>query len=170
MSQSDVSSPAVSERDPARLEEPPGPKVAPGASRWTGGRIASLVIGALLVLVSLGLLGGGGIALWAYLTQREAGYVTTGVHKFSTAGSALATERTHLGSAGVGWLYSPTLLGKVRIRVTPVGPAPPLFVGIGRSSDVDRYLAGVSRTVISDFWGSRVEPIGCEIADTKSSR
>jgi hypothetical protein len=103
---------------------PPGSKVAPGSLGWTAGRIAPLVIGALLVLVSLGLLGGGGTGMWAYLTQRDAGYVTTGVHKFSTAGSALATEPTHLGSAGVGWLYSPTPLGKVRIRVTPVSPGP----------------------------------------------
>jgi hypothetical protein len=33
-------------------------------------------------------------------------------------------------------------------------------VGIGRSSDVDRYLAGVDRTVIADFWDDSVEPIG----------
>jgi len=26
---------------------------------------------------------------------------------------------TELGSAGVGWLYSPSLLGEVRIRITP---------------------------------------------------
>ena len=119
-----------------------------------------VVIGTLLVLVSVGLLGSGGTALWAYFTQREAGYVTSGVHKFSTAGSALATEPTDLGSAGVGWLYSPGLLGKVRIRVTTARDALPLFVGIGRSRDVDRYLEGVKHTVISDFWGDDVKAIG----------
>lgn len=127
---------------------------------WTGSRVAAVVIGAMLVLVSLALLGGGGTGLWADLTQRDAGYVTTGVHEFSTSGSALATERTHLGSAGVGWLYSPSLLGKVRIRVTPVSSGPPLFVGIGRSADVDRYLAGVKQSLISDFFGEKVEAIG----------
>lgn len=157
MSQTDVSPTTPSGRAPARVE---GPKVAPGGSGWAAGRIAPLVIGALLVLVSLVLLGGGGTGMWAYLTQRDAGYVTTGVHRFSTAGSALATEPTHLGAAGVGWLYSPTLLGKVRIRVTPASPGPPLFVGIARSTDVDRYLAGVDRTVVSEFWGNEVKPIG----------
>lgn len=129
-------------------------------SDWTGDRIAALVIGALLVLVSLALLGGGGTGLWADLTQRDAGYVTTGAHEFSTSGSALATERTHLGSAGVGWLYSPGLLGKVRIRFTPVSAGPALFVGIGRSTDVDRYLAGVNHTLISDFFANKVEAVG----------
>ena len=89
------------------------------------------------------MLGAGGTALWADRTQRDGGYVTTDVHEFSTSGSALATEQTELGSAGVGWLYSPGLLGKVRIRVTPASPGSALFVGIGRSADVDRYLAGV---------------------------
>jgi len=106
------------------------------------------------------LLGAGGTALWADRTQRDGGYATTGSHEFSTSGSALASERTHLGSAGVGWLYSPALLGKIRIRVTPVSAGRPLFVGIGRSADVDRYLAGVNHTLISDFFRNKVEAIG----------
>jgi len=118
------------------------------------------VIGALLALVSLVFLGGGGTVLWADRTQRDAGYVTTDVHEFSTAGSALATERTDLGSAGTGWLYAPALLDKVRIRVTAANPGTPLFVGIGHSTDVDRYLAGVRHTLISDFWGNRGQAIG----------
>jgi hypothetical protein len=129
------------------------------ATGWTAGRIASVVVGSLLVLVSLALLGGGGMGLWAELTQREAGYVTTGTHEFASAGSALATEPTHLGSPGVEWLYGPGLLGKVRIRVTPVEPGRSVFVGVGRSSDVDRYLGGVSHTVISDFFGDKVKAV-----------
>jgi hypothetical protein len=112
------------------------------------------VTGALLGLFSLALLGAGGAALWADLTQREGGYVTTDVHNFSSSGSALTTVSTELGSAGVGWLYSPDLMDKVRIRVTPATDEA-LFVGIGPSVDVDRYLAAVSHTVISEFWEDR---------------
>jgi hypothetical protein len=131
----------------------------PGRSHWSAGRITTLVIGVLLVLVSLGFLGGGGTALWADRTQRDGGFVTTDVHQFSTAGSALVTEPTNLGSAGTGWLYAPGLLGRVRVRVTPLSSNGPLFVGIGPTSAIDRYLAGVDHTVISDFWGSRVESV-----------
>ncbi len=138
---------------------PSRPKEAARDSGWTGGRIAALVIGGLLALLSLGLLGGGGVAVWA-LFQRDSGYVTTDVHQFSTPGSALATERVELGSSGAGWLYAPTVLDKVRIRVTPASPGPPLFVGIGPSTDVDRYLAGVNHTVITDYWGNSVEAVG----------
>jgi hypothetical protein len=136
------------------------PQAAARPSGWSGGRIAAVVIGALLVLLALVFLGAGGTGIWADLTQRDASYVTTGAHEFSTSGSALATEPTHLGSPGVGWLYSPALLGKIRIRVTPVSAGPALFVGIGRSSDVDRYLAGVNHTVISDFFGNKVGAVG----------
>jgi hypothetical protein len=117
-------------------------------------------MGGLLALVSLCLVSGGAVALWASNTQRDASYVTTGVHAFSTPGSALATVPVDLDSPGVGWLYSSTLLGNVRIRVTPASAMSELFVGIGPTEDVDHYLAGVKRTVISDFWSNKVESVG----------
>ena len=174
MNESQASPTALSDGGAARLEEPPRPpqarpSIPPAPQRpavttqrgsWSAGRIAVLVIGVLLVLISLAFLGTGGTGLWADRTGREAGYVTSGVHGFSTAASALVTERIELGSAGTGWLYAPSLLGKVRIRVTPTTPGSALFVGIGPSADVDRYLAGVNRTLISDFWTDRAEVTG----------
>ena len=145
----------------AAVTAPSRPQAATRPPGWTGGRIAALVIGVLLALVSLCLLGSGGTVLWADTTQRDAtGYLTTGAHEFATAGSALASERIDLGSAGTGWLYTPALAGTVRIRVTPVHPSPALFVGIGPSADVDRYLAGVSHTLISDLWTNSVQAMG----------
>jgi hypothetical protein len=130
----------------------PAPRDGPGAA-------SALVIGALLVLLSLALLSAGGTGLWAEFTQRDGGFVTSDVHQLSTSGSALATEPTDLGSAGVGWLYSPTLLSKVRIRVMPVSPGKALFVGIGPSTEVDQYLAGVNHTVVSDYFGDKVQTV-----------
>jgi hypothetical protein len=144
---------------PTTGQAPPGPTVGARPSRWTAGRVTALVIGVLLVLLSLPLLGGGGTAVWADLTQRDAGYVTTDVHRFSASGSALATESTDLGSAGVSWLYSPSLLGNVRIRVTPASTGAALFVGIGPSASVDRYLSGTGHTVVTDFWGDEVQDV-----------
>lgn len=129
-------------------------------SGWTGGRVAATVIGGLLGLVALALLTAAGIGLWADLSQRKAGYVTPGGHDFSTSGSALVTEETKLGSAGVGWLYPASLLGKIRIRVTPVGSSSPLFVGIGPTAAVERYLAGTNRTIITDYFGETTHFVG----------
>ena len=116
----------------------------------------------LLALVSVGLLGGGERSCGPNTTQRDAaGYLTTSAREFATAGSALASERIDLGAAGTGWLYTPALLGTVRIRVTPAHPSPALFVGIGpTAAAVDRYLAGVNHTLISDLWTNRVQAIG----------
>lgn len=156
----------ISTGAPDATASPPQAKVVTRPSGWTGGRIAATVIGGALVLVSLVLLGAGGTAIWADRTQRDGGYVTTGVHEFSTAGSALATVSTELGSAGVGWLYSPTLLGDIRIRVAPTSPDSALFVGIGPSTDVDRYLDDVNRTVITDFWDEKVETVAGGASET----
>ena len=142
-----------------RATASPPPMLAPREDAWTTRRITTAVVGALLGLVALVLLGAGGTAMWADLTKRDAGYVTTDIHQFSTAGSALATKPTELGSAGLGWLYGPDVLGKVRIRVTPRSSGGPLFVGIAPSADVDRYLTGVQHTVISDFWDESVKPV-----------
>ena len=122
---------------------------------WSAGRIAALVTGAVLLLVGLALLGAGVTALWADRTQRDGGYVTSDVHEF--AGAALATAPTQLGAAGIGWLYGPGVLGELRIRVTPSATGSAIFVGIGRSDDVDRYLAGVEHTVIDEFFGDKTE-------------
>jgi hypothetical protein len=153
---------AEGERGPGRpAAVPPPPSAAARPSGWTGGRITALVIGALLVVVALGLNAAGAVALWADLSRRDsAGYVTTDIHAFSTAGSALATDPVELGDPRVAWLYSTVVLGEVRIRLTPADPGSITFVGIGPSDDVDRYLAGVSHTLISDFWSDRVQVIG----------
>ena len=153
MNESHVTQTALPDATPSRSD------AVSHSSGWTAGRITAIVIGALFVLLSLALLGAGGTALWADRTQRDGGYVTTDVHEFSTSGSALATLSTELGSAGVGWFYSPTLLDEVRIRVTPASAGPPLFVGIGPSTDVDRYLAGVNHTVITEFWEEKTEAV-----------
>jgi hypothetical protein len=118
------------------------------------------VIGAVLALISPGLLGGGGATLWADRTQRDAaGYLSTSVHEFSTSGSAMTTGRIDLGSPETDWLTPQTVLDKVRIRVTPVEPGASVFVGIGPTADVTRYLSGVRRAVIEDFRGTTVRTI-----------
>jgi hypothetical protein len=118
------------------------------------------VIGVLLGLTGLGLLASGAMGLWYDRTQRDGGYVTSGVHGFSTAGSAVVTEATDLGSSGLSWVYPPWLLDEVRIRVTPTDPGADLFVGIAPSAEVDRYVAQVEHTLITDLWSDQVEVVG----------
>ncbi len=134
---------------------PPQPPAPPeGKGGWTAGRVGAVVAGALLVLVSLGLLGGGGTALWADQTQREGGYLTSATHSFRTDAYALASDRIDLSADGPDWLYS-ELIGDVRVRVTPLQQdAGPLFVGVARTADARTFLAGASYDRVRDLTSS----------------
>lgn len=146
----DLAPPAPTPRD--SVETPTPAQVDRRAPGWTRGRTASLVSGVLVAFIAVVFLGAGGTALWADRFQRESGFATTDVHRFTTTGSALVTKPTDLGTHGIEWLYAPDVLGDIRIRVTPADPNAVLFIGIGPSSDVARYLAAVNHTVISDYW------------------
>jgi len=159
MTEDQLPPPPASEGDATRGDAPARAPTQAVPSDWTAGRIAALVVGILLLLVAVGLVGLGGTALWAQL-QKDGDYVTTDVQTFSSSGSALVTDPVDLGQEGVSWLHSSGLVDTIRIRVTPTGTGDALFVGIARSADVDRYLAGVSHTVITDYWDGDSEFVG----------
>src|SRR5437660_9432508 len=102
----------------------------PGRRGWTGGRIALLVVGSLLALISLGLLALGGAATWLQ-THRQGGYVNLGSRTISTPGYALASNPLDLGSRR--W----SVLGTVRIRATAQQSLKPVFVGISDSGSAN---------------------------------
>ena len=105
------------------------PAPHPPAGGWTAGRIIAVVTGSILALVSVGLLTGAGALLWADLTQREGGYLTSGTATYATSGHALASDTVHLHG---GWDWFGIFVGQVRIRTTATDPAKPVFVAVGR--------------------------------------
>jgi len=106
--------------------------------------IALLVGGIVLALVALVVAAAGGTAVWADTTQKDSqGYVSTSAHAFSAPGRAITTKSVDLDTGIPEWV-----LGKVRIEAHAGGR--PVFVGIGRTRDVDAYLAGVDRSVVTD--------------------
>ncbi len=122
--------------------------------RWTGGRILALVLGALLALVSAGLLLGGGAALWADQVLRDDdGYLTSPTRALSTGQYALRTERIDLGDSGpeVSWALPDRWLGTVRLRATPTTEDATVFLGIARTSDVSGYLSEAGYATITDL-------------------
>ena len=118
---------------------------------WTAGRVVALVIGSVVALMSLGLLGAGGIATWATNTQRDAaGYLTSDSRSFATAGYAVTSDGIDLGSSADA-ITPGDILGTVRIRATSADPAANVFVGVAPQSAVDRYLTGVDRRVVTNW-------------------
>jgi hypothetical protein len=132
----------VSQGAGAGVSEPGTP--VPDRKGWTAGRIVALVGGSIMILLSVVLLGGAGVLMWA--DQEQGGYLTTGTATYSTGGYALASDPVRVHGLW-GWLGRFT--GEVRIRVTAASPGTPVFVAIGPAGDVSHYLAGVSYTSVS---------------------
>ena len=136
----------------AEPERPPAAAPAQPAAptRWTGGRIAMIVAGSLLALLAVGAVVLGAYGLWLHTTQRSDGYLMTSSERFSTGTYALATRSLDVSSDVPSFLYGKDWLGDVRIRGESANPARPLFIGIARKTDVDRYLAGVAHAEVVD--------------------
>jgi hypothetical protein len=109
-----------------------------------------MVAGGVLALITLGALAIGAYGLWLHTTQRSDGYVMSSSERFGTGSYALATRTLHVSSEFPGFLYGRDWLGTVRIRGNSATPNRPLFIGIARKQDVERYLAGVAHSDVVD--------------------
>ncbi|HET7486793.1 MAG TPA: DUF4389 domain-containing protein [Acidimicrobiales bacterium] len=111
---------------------------------------ALVVMGALAGLVGMALLAGGAVLVWAHTTQRDAaGFYTSSTQRFSTSTAALQAD-VDLGRQGRERDWVPFAdLATIRIRAASTAETP-LFIGIGRRADVDRYLAGTAHEQLVD--------------------
>jgi len=109
-------------------------------------RFAGIAVGVAMMLAAVAVLAVGGGALWADSHRGHDGYVSTGNHEFDTAGRALTSPSFQIGSATPDWL-----IHRVRLSATSTAAGRPVFVGIARTRDVNRYLANVSRSQLRDF-------------------
>jgi hypothetical protein len=124
---------------------------------WTGGRIASLVVGCMMICAALGSFAAGGLGLWVDRTHRDAaGFVPIADERFATGTYAITSESAEffVERSAVGVVRS--ALGTVRLRVTPGDATRQIFVGIALRSDVDRYLGRVARDVVTGLRGDVV--------------
>jgi hypothetical protein len=112
-------------------------------------RIALGISGAITALLASGLVLGGALALYGEGQKDDAGYLETDAHHFGADTRALATENLDVDLGGADWLAETDELGKVRIEAESRDDKP-LFVGIARSTDVERYLSGVPHTTVHD--------------------
>ncbi len=133
---------------------PPPPHPAspppPPPSGWTALRVGALVVGLVVSVVSVGFLAAAGAATWLDNSQRDAsGYLTSGAHSFATSSYAITSDQIDLGSSDV--VAPSSILGTIRFRVTASDPSRAVFVGIAPRAPADSYLAGVSRSVVTNW-------------------
>jgi Domain of unknown function (DUF4389) len=134
----------------------------------SGGRIALLVTGSILALVSLGLLAGGAVLLWAHTTQRnDDGYYATRYEPLASDGYAIRSDDLDLGTEGPDWLFEEGRLGTIRLTGRSLNPAKGLFLGIGPEDEVEQYLASVEHDVLVDV---ELDPFRPEYRDEPGIR
>jgi hypothetical protein len=107
-------------------------------------RPGRLVAASLVGLVALLVLASAGAGLWFEATKPDHGFISSGTHRYAAQGSALVSDSMHVGS------FPDWLVAKVRVAASSASGRP-IFVGIGRKADVDRYLAGVAHSTIEDL-------------------
>src|SRR3954451_20068115 len=117
---------------------------APRPRRSAGRRVAIWLGGAVALFGALLALAGGAI----FAVFGSDGVLSTDRHELSTPTSALVSETASIDdTAGVT-----DVLGDTRIQISAEADGGrPIFVGVGRSADVDRYLAGAATDEVTDF-------------------
>jgi hypothetical protein len=124
------------------------PAAAP-TERDGRGRIVRLVFGSLGLLVGLALIGSAIGGIVGLETNRDAtGYLVTHTHHYETSSYALSTESLNVG--GVTGALEAGLVG-IRVAATSSDVAKPLFIGIARTTDVNRYLTGAAHDELRDI-------------------
>ncbi|MCW2615793.1 MAG: hypothetical protein JWN08_2787 [Frankiales bacterium] len=117
------------------------PAAAPARRR--GGGTAALVLGAVLLVPGLALAASGAAALVADQVLRDDdGYLTSPAVDLETSTAALVSEPVDMTLEGPDWTYWEELLGDARVTVDDAVDGEPLFLGVGPTARVERYLSG----------------------------
>ncbi len=134
--------------DDTPVEPPPsGPD---NVRRSTVAPAIALVIGLLLFLSSAALGVAGGAGLWLDNRRDQNGYVWTPDRTLSSGATAITVEDIDLDVDPEWGPWSDEDYGQIRIRAVPTGERP-VFVGIGRETDVDDWLRGTAHDELRGF-------------------
>jgi hypothetical protein len=115
------------------------------APQQTGSTVA-IVFGAIAVAIALALFVGAGFGLWALGQRDEGGFYSAGPERIVTPTSALATNDLNVDADAPSWVFDDAF-ATVRLGASS---AKPVFVGIGPTGAVQRYLAGARHAQITD--------------------
>lgn len=138
-------------------EQPPADRPATERHRSTWPKIVAIVVGGLLALIGLGLALGGGAILAIFGSD---GTFESGSQSLSTPTTALVSSVANID--GTGEVADVVGNPEVRLSVTARSPGERLFLGVGRASDVERYLA---RSPIEEVSDIEVDPF--ELSDRR---
>lgn len=109
------------------------------------GSVVMLIIGTLFSVLGLGLLTGGAVAAAANAAQQNNGYFQTPTGTYTVDSYALTSPRER----GMPTVL-PVDVASIRLRAASAQAGKDIFIGIAPQADVDRYLAGVHHTELTN--------------------
>jgi hypothetical protein len=129
---------------------------APIGRRSRPGALAITLAALAVLLLSIG-----GALVAIHLTQRDDdGYFSSSRFRLAAPGYAITSQQLDLAGGGHGNLARDAagLSGNLRIHAIAAGRKP-IFVGIARQSDADRYLEGVARNEVVNAAGAATSTV-----------
>jgi len=123
------------------------------------GKVLLIVFGALLALVAVGLLIGGGALMWIESALKDSeGFYTTRAVSLTRDSYAIVNEPTQI-DLGPAWIPDWSRSVTVKVEATNNQPSKELFIGIAEEGAASAYLAGVEHDEITelDIWKRKVE-------------
>jgi hypothetical protein len=146
---------SVTSPSPTAPPPPPPPPPVMGArgtgSRWTTGRIVSLVVGCVMAIGALGLAAPGFALLAAdQLARDDDGFLMSADQTFHTSTYAITSGDQQLLVDAPADLTPSALLGDLKLTATGVNGSA-VFLGIGPAASVETYLAGVEHATLVEI-------------------
>jgi hypothetical protein len=133
---------------------PPPPPVMDArgtGSRWTTGRIVSLVVGCVMAIGALGLAAPGFALLAAdQLARDDDGFLMSPEQTFQTSTFAITSGDQQLHVDAPPYLTPSALVGDLKITASGAGGSA-VFLGVGPAAGVETYLAGVEHATLVEI-------------------
>jgi hypothetical protein len=115
------------------------------------GRILLLIFGVIFLFVGIGLLFGGGAALWANSTFKDdEGYLTTKTLEIEKDSYAVISEPADV-DLGSAWVWDWGNLVTFKVEASNDDASKNVFIGLADEQDVDDFLRDVAHDEVTDF-------------------
>jgi len=141
------------------------PPARPGGGRRAG-LLILVVLGSLIASSGLATLLGGSTLAWANAQQGSEGFFSTPPEEISVDTYAVTSPSFNLGSQ-LGESLIRGDLGSIRLQATGTQSNNPLFIGVGPTVDVERYLDTAAHSEITGVETAPFTPRFREAAGTE---
>jgi hypothetical protein len=121
----------------------------------SAGKIVLLVFGAIILLIALALITGGGALIWLDKAHTDSeGFITTNTIQLDRGSYAITTKPADIDLES-WWFGERHHIVTIKVQASSEDPSKQIFIGIADEADVQTYLSGVDYDEIRDF---RVHP------------